>query len=365
MNFFTLSKPPTSSDEREMYRWQYIICEIINGFKAFNHILFNTAPTYLPPDVGTIYWNAIDECLNVNTNASVTLNVGEEEFYPIVVNNTLTDIPNGTLCGFGGVDGGVEVVPYIADGTMDPWYIAGVATQDLPVNIHGRITKFGYVHNVNTTGGAEVWAAGDILYASPTVAGGMTKVKPTAPNLMIPVAVVRTVSATAGILLVRVLPQQRLHYATFSDSTTQTAAVANTIYAIKFNTTEIASGFSVQNDLAGNPTKIVAGNAGLYNFQFSVELNSSSAALRDVYIWPRINGVDIPNSASKWTIKSNLEMFVPAWNFVLSLAAGEYFQLVWVASDVGVTLEYSVAQASPFVRPAIPSVILTVTQANQ
>lgn len=330
---------------------------------SISEINGNTAPQ-------TISWDYDNQCLNVNMHTdSVNLSVGEEEYFPIVVNKTAATITNGTLVGFGGVDGGVEVVPYLADGSFQPWYIAGIATQDIFVNGTGRISKFGYVHGVDTTGGAEAWAAGDILYASPTVAGAMTKVKPTAPNLVIPVAVVRTVSATVGVLLVRILPQQRLYYGVFSDASTQTVPVINTVYAFKYSSTDIASGFSVTSDGTAD-TRITAANAGLYNFQFSVQLAASSASAADLFIWPRIgtpggSETDVTNSCSKWTIKSASDVYVLAWNFVLSLSAGQYFRLMYAATGTNLSFPYVAGISSPYVRPAIPSIILSVTQANQ
>jgi hypothetical protein len=61
-------------------------------------------------------------------------------------------------------------------------------------------TLYGRVRDFDTTGAAagEVWAKGDILYASPTVAGYFTNVRPTAPNAVIIVAAVMVVDATAG-----------------------------------------------------------------------------------------------------------------------------------------------------------------------
>lgn len=342
--------------------------------------LTNTAPQ-------TQYWDYVNKCMNIVMHSDgVNLSVGEEEYFPLVLNSTGSTITNGTLVGFGEIDGGLKVVPYIADGSFAPWYIAGVATQDIASGSTGRITKFGYLRNLNTTGSlvSEVWSPGDILYASSTSAGKLTRVKPTAPNVVIPVAVVRTADATEGILLVRVTPQPRLYYGVFLDNTTQTAAV-DTPTAITFDTTDIASGFTrgstnwvdtLGNSWAtpggdlwiapyGDSANIYAANSGLYNFQFSLQLRSSTSAARSVFIWPRVNGVDVLNSCSEWTIKSNSEAYVPSWNFLLSLAAGQYFQLMWTADGAGVTISHTAAITSPYARPAIPSIILTVTQANQ
>jgi hypothetical protein len=78
----------------------------------------------------------------------------------------------------------------------------GIAAQDIAVNGWGYVTWFGEVGRFNTTGGAESWVNGDILYFNPAVAGGLTKIVPTAPNPKVIVAAV-VYAANNGILFVR------------------------------------------------------------------------------------------------------------------------------------------------------------------
>lgn len=142
----------------------------------------------------------------------------------------------------------------------------------------------------------------------------------------------------------------------FSDTTDQPLIAVNTPQAITFNTTDSDAGVVI-----GSPTsRILLTQSGVYNFQFSIQLVSGTSATRTVSIWPRINGADVPNSATMVTIKSNNDVIVPAWNFVLHVNAGDYFELVWTADGNAITLESVPAQTAPFARPAIPCVILTV-----
>ena len=144
-------------------------------------------------------------------------------------------------------------------------------------------------------------------------------------------------------------------------STTQALTLANTVYPITMNTTDIANGFS----RGSTTSQIIAANAGLYNFQFSLQIRSSTSAQRSVFIWPRVNGNNVANSAAEVTIKSNTDVIVASWNFVISLTAGQYFELVAATDGTGITLASSASQSTPYVRPAIPSIILAVTQVNQ
>ena len=146
-----------------------------------------------------------------------------------------------------------------------------------------------------------------------------------------------------------------LKYGAFHDTTTQSAAVINTAYAVTFNTTDLSNGASI-----GSPTsRIVVTTAGKYNFQFSAQLHKTNASVGYIYIWARVNGTDIADSASKISINGSQAETIAAWNFVLSMAANDYFELMWSTNDTNCQLLANTA-SSPV--PAIPSVILTATQ---
>jgi hypothetical protein len=149
----------------------------------------------------------------------------------------------------------------------------------------------------------------------------------------------------------RVLP--RACYGAFYDTTTQTAAAINTAYAIAFDTTDFAFGVR-----RGTPTsQIVVDDPGVYNIQFSAQLDNTSGGSHLIWIWLRVNGVDVANSASQVRLKSSDGELVAAWNFLQRLKANDYIQLMWSVSDTSVQI---LAQAAAAPVPAIPSVILTV-----
>lgn len=148
-----------------------------------------------------------------------------------------------------------------------------------------------------------------------------------------------------------------LHYGAFSDTTTQTAAAINTAYAMTLNTTDASNGVSV-----GSPTsRIVVAQQGVYNIQFSTQLDKASGATGIIWIWLRHNGTNVPNTTSKVAIQGTAAECVAAWNFVLELEANDYIELMWATDDTNVQLT---AASSTALFPAIPSVILTVTQVN-
>ena len=157
-------------------------------------------------------------------------------------------------------------------------------------------------------------------------------------------------------------------YGVLSDSTDQPLVAINTPQAVTFNTTDLSFSPPILN---GSPcvfidptvaSRIIISYFGVYNFQFSLHLESTNASSKTVYVWARLNGVDVPNSATKITMSGSNNYQVAAWNFVLeTLTLGEYFELMWAGDNINVALHADVASA---LHPAIPSVILTVTQAS-
>ena len=106
-----------------------------------------------------------------------------------------------------------------------------------------------------------------------------------------------------------------------------------------------------------NLTRVTVDETGLYNFAFSLQLVKSSANSKNAWIWPRINGVDVPKSATKVTLAGNSAAVVAAWNFFLNLTANDYVQLMWAVEDTGIQILHEAATAFC---PEIPSAILTV-----
>ncbi|MFZ9885746.1 MAG: hypothetical protein ACO3ON_09900, partial [Ilumatobacteraceae bacterium] len=148
-----------------------------------------------------------------------------------------------------------------------------------------------------------------------------------------------------------------LHYGAFSDTTTQTIVSINEAYAMTFDTTDASNGVSI-----GSPTsRLVVDEQGVYNIQFSAQLDKASGGAADVYIWLRKNGNNVPNTATTLTLQGTAARQVAAWNFVIQLDAANYVELMWAANDTDVTI---LAASATSVWPAIPSVICTVTQVN-
>jgi hypothetical protein len=137
--------------------------------------------------------------------ANVLQPVGEAQYFYIKADSTITKGQLIMFTGAVGASGVIKGAP--ATGLTDGQYLMGIAAEDIAANGFGLITSFGHVRGWNTTGTpvGEVWADGDILYYNPSVAGGLTKTQPTAPNVKATVAVVvNAAPAGSGDVFVRV-----------------------------------------------------------------------------------------------------------------------------------------------------------------
>ena len=155
-------------------------------------------------------------------------------------------------------------------------------------------------------------------------------------------------------------------YGAFSSGVTQSAA-SNTATALTFNTTDFTNGFSIVSS-----SRITPDYPGLYNLQFSVQLQSLSTAPEDVYIWLKqytastSTLADITGSTGVVGLLARKNPGDPShdikgWNYFVSMAEGDYLQIYWSTTNgTDVTIPYYAASASP-TKPATQSVVATMS----
>ena len=145
------------------------------------------------------------------------------------------------------------------------------------------------------------------------------------------------------------------YYGSFYSSLTQVNATPSSINSINIPNTYESNGVGTDGD------NIIFYYGGTYDIQFSAQFEKTDAGTDTIDLWMRKNGIDYPYSDTKLTLVGNNAKSVPAWNFVVSVNDNDTVQLVWSSPDPNVQLTSQGTQSSP-TRPAIPSMILTVTQ---
>jgi len=147
-------------------------------------------------------------------------------------------------------------------------------------------------------------------------------------------------------------------YGAFSSNQDQTTT-ANTATLMTLNTTDFS------NDVSISSSKIRAVNAGIYNLQFSVQLENADNAPQDVFIWLKQNGVDISGSTGKVGMPARKGVGDPfhaiyGWNYFVSMAANDYIEIYWSTTNAAVTIQFYAASGTP-TKPATQSVVATLS----
>ena len=148
-------------------------------------------------------------------------------------------------------------------------------------------------------------------------------------------------------------------YGAFSDFTDQTTTI-NTATLMGLSVTDFSNEVSLQTG-----SKITVANAGVYNLQFSVQLQNLDNAPQDVFIWLKQNGTDITGSTGLVGMPARKSAGVPfhdikGWNYFLSMNANDYVQIYWSTTNVDVTIQTYAASGTP-TKPSTASVVATLS----
>jgi hypothetical protein len=154
-----------------------------------------------------------------------------------------------------------------------------------------------------------------------------------------------------------------------SDSTDQLATEANTPTVVKWNTLEAGNGFTL--NAPGSATALIS---GIYKITYSLQFVNTDNAIHNAAVWLKVNNIDVPRSTTVFTLQSRKSAgvfnFICAYSeVVFSLEAGDEMELYWAADAAfrvspardGIYIEALAAQSSPYVRPAVPSAIGSIT----
>jgi hypothetical protein len=165
-------------------------------------VTFDTAPEFTPPDVGTLAWDG-GTTLGVQMTANVLGRINESGYYYVKASSAITKGDVVMFTGAVGASGVPTGAP--ATGITDGSYIMGIAAESIALNGFGLVQFIGTLRGVDLS----AYADGDILWYNPAVTGGLTKIKPSAPNVKVQMAAVIS-NSNNGTMLIRVHPGSEL-----------------------------------------------------------------------------------------------------------------------------------------------------------
>jgi hypothetical protein len=146
-------------------------------------------------------------------------------------------------------------------------------------------------------------------------------------------------------------------YGAFQSTVDQTAAAANTAYAMTLNTTDYANGVSVASN-----SRITVADAGIWNLQWSGQFENTDSQDHDVRVWLKINGTVVTGSTGFFAVASKHGSVdghaLVGWNYFLSLNANDYVELWWETDSTMVTIQTYAASGN---YPSTASLIATMT----
>ena len=181
--------------------------KILNGSRS---TLYDLDTAYSNGNiVGRISWDQDNATAQLGLSTNFTARVTQDDMW-YVKNQSGTSIPKGTVVsavGTVGASGRILIAPVIGNGTVDAKLIIGITAEFIANGADGYVMAKGKLRNLNTAS----YAAGSILWLSPTVAGGLTTTEPAAPNLKIAIAFVINSHVNNGTLAVRTNMGHDLH----------------------------------------------------------------------------------------------------------------------------------------------------------
>jgi hypothetical protein len=146
--------------------------------------------------------------------------------------------------------------------------------------------------------------------------------------------------------------------AAFDTTATQDAASADTADAITWENTSLANDKITIAD-SPNTSRIVFGHTGTYQIDFSAELQSQNVLFKTIFIWPRINGTDVPFSTIVHSLRNANESMVVSRSGVFEVEEGDYLEAMFAVDNVNLWIEGTGATAFA---PAAPSATIIVTE---
>jgi hypothetical protein len=154
-----------------------------------------------------------------------------------------------------------------------------------------------------------------------------------------------------------------------SDNADQLATAANTPTEVKWDTLESGLGWALN-----PPGTATADISGIYTVRYSLQFANTDNSQHDAAVWLRVNNVDVPRSTTVFSIperkSAGVFSYVCAYSeATFEVEAGDTIALYWATDQAfkispataGVYIEHLAAQTSPYVRPAVPSAIGSIT----
>lgn len=304
-------------------------------------------------------------------------NTGDQDLSGLVVKNAAITGATKTKITYdskGLVTAGTDATTAdIADSTdkryqTDNQKLYNDATSSIQTQLNAKVSGVTATSPITSSGGI-----------SPVISTSMSTNKligrsTTGTGVMEEITVGSGLTLTAGgVLNNTATPTGTGYYGAFQDTLTQTIGAINVGQPFLIRTTDESNQVSITANGSGELTRITPANTGTYNIQWSGQFQNPNNAIHDINVWFRKGltsstgpGTDIVGSNGKVALPARKSAIageeghtIAGWNFLLTIAAGEYVEFYWMADNASITLQSYPGALPP---PSTASLIVTVTQ---
>ena len=280
---------------------------VVGGIKTDNYYYANGSPLDMQQPAGSNTQIQFNNANDFGASANLTFNTSTNTLSATTIAGTLSTATQPNIT---------------STGTLASLSVTGNA------NI-GNIGTAGLITSAGNVTGGNIVTAG-IISATGNIEGG---------NLVL---------TTGNIIYTP-------RYGSFYSNATQTNPVANTAMALTFNNTNSANGVSVVSN-----SRLTVAKAGVYNIQFSAQFTKTDAGTDYMEVWLSKNGTSVPWTNTRLKLDGSNVYEVASWNFVETLGATEYVQIMWGSADLNAQI-VAIPSANTTMGIDVPSVIVTVT----
>jgi len=146
----------------------------------------------------------------------------------------------------------------------------------------------------------------------------------------------------------------RNDFGAFYTTATHSASSTNTAYAITWENEAYSNNVYVDDT---NTNRIYFEHAGTYKVDFSCELQSQNLQFKTIYIFPAINGTDIPYSTIVQSLRNANDSFTVTRSGIFQVEAGDYLEAKFAVDNTNLWIQGSAATAFS---PAAPSAVIII-----
>jgi hypothetical protein len=170
-----------------------------------------------------------------------------------------------------------------------------------------------------------------------------------------------TITDSAGTALPGGKIDYRRTFGCFHKTAAVTAAAADTVYEFDW-TTDVTAHVNTQGVTVSDTSRLNIDAAGDYMVTLEMQAKNTDNQDRFAWIWLAKNGTNLSETAIQVKLQKENEQVITKQWLVEGVTAAQYLEVRFAVDNIsGISLQTLASQASPFVRPAVPSATITIT----